>query len=117
LIVDPAVIKGGADTLGAALKAAGVFCAPRYIQKPAFECQVFTDRKTYGKSQCPWSCRERDGGGPVVYDPQEYPGTMKGLERVVVLPWSEFYTGEHVSFIADAVRTAVAQLGGSGRRA
>ena len=117
LIVDPSVIKGGADALGAALKANGVFCAPRYIQKPAFQCQLFTDRKTYGKSQCPWSCRERDGGGPVVYDAADYPGTMKGLERVVVLPWSEFYTAEHVEFIAGAVRQAVAGLAGRGARA
>ena len=117
LTVDPAVIKGGADALGAALKAAGVFCAPRYIQKPAFMCQVFTDRKTYGKSQCPWSCRLREGGSDVVYDPAQYPGTMRGLERVVVLPWSEFYTERHVAFIAGAVRKAVADLTGKGAKA
>jgi dTDP-4-amino-4,6-dideoxygalactose transaminase len=111
LIVDPAAVRGGADALGAALKARGVFCAPRYIQKPAFECQVFTERKTYGKSRCPYSCRERDGGGAVVYDAAEYPGTRQGLERVVVLPWSEFYTDEHVDFIAGAVRAAMAELG------
>jgi hypothetical protein len=35
---------------------------------------------------------------------------MQGLERVVVLPWSEFYTDEHVAFIAAAVRNAVTQL-------
>jgi perosamine synthetase len=115
LLVDPAVIAGGADALGAALKAAGVFCAPRYIQKPAFECQVFTDRKTYGKSQCPFSCRERAGGAPVVYDARDYPGTMQGLERVVVLPWNEFYTAQHVAFIAAAVRSAVERLSGGGR--
>jgi perosamine synthetase len=111
LIVDPAAVRGGADALGTALKARGVFCAPRYIQKPAFECQVFTERKTYGKSRCPYSCRERDGGGAVVYDAAEYPGTRQGLERVVVLPWSEFYTDEHVDFIAGAVRAAMAELG------
>ncbi|MGH7341657.1 MAG: DegT/DnrJ/EryC1/StrS family aminotransferase, partial [Candidatus Rokuibacteriota bacterium] len=80
LVVDPVVVRGGADALGAALKAQGVFCAPRYIQKPAFECQVFTERKTYGKSQCPYSCREREGGGRIVYDAAEYPGTLAGLE-------------------------------------
>lgn len=110
LIVDPGVIAGGADALGAALKANGVFCAPRYIQKPAFQCQVLSERKTYGQSRCPFSCREQLGGPPVVYDPAEYPGTMQGLERVVVLPWNEFYTDEHVAFIAEAVRDAVAQL-------
>ena len=110
LSVDPDVIAGGADALGAALKDAGVFCAPRYIQKPAFLCRVFTERHTYGESRCPFSCRERAGGGPVVYDPAEYPGTMRGLERVVVLPWNERYTDDHVDFIADAVTAAVSRL-------
>jgi perosamine synthetase len=110
LHVDPDVIAGGADALGAALKAAGVFCAPRYIQKPAFLCRVFTERRTYGESRCPYSCRERAGGGAVVYDPTEYPGTMRGLERVVVLPWNERYTDEHVDFIADTVQAAVRGL-------
>ncbi len=117
LIVDPAVVDGGADALGAALKAAGVFCAPRYIQKPAFQCQLFTERKTYGKSRCPWSCRERDGGGAVTYDAADYPGTTQGLERVVVLPWSEFYGDEHVDFLAAAVRDAVLQLAATRRTA
>lgn len=110
LIVDPAVIHGGSDALGAALKASGVFCAPRYIQKPAFECEVFAKRKTFGKSQFPYSHREREDGTKIVYDAAEYPGTVRGLERVVVLPWNEFYTDEHVAFIADAVQNAVTEL-------
>jgi len=110
LIVDPEVVIGGADALGAALKASGVFCAPRYIQKPAFLCQVFAERKTFGQSQFPYSYREQTDGTSVVYDPREYPGTMTGLERVVVLPWNEFYTDEHVAFIAAAVKRAVAEL-------
>ena len=110
LIVDPAVVEGGSDALGAALKANGVFCAPRYIQKPAFQCQVFTDRKTFGKSQFPYSHREREDGTKIVYDAAEYPGTMQGLERVVVLPWNERYTDEHVHFIARTVQAAVATL-------
>jgi perosamine synthetase len=117
LIVDPAVIEGGSDALGAALKANGVFCAPRYIQKPAFQCQVFTDRKTFGKSQFPYSHREREDGTKIVYDPAEYPGTMQGLERVVVLPWNELYTDEHVHFIARAVQAAVAKLAARPRAA
>jgi perosamine synthetase len=110
LIVDPAVVCGGADALGAALKANGVFCAPRYIQKPAFQCRVFTERKTFGQSQHPYTYRERLDGTKIVYDPADYPGTMQGLERVVVLPWSEFYTDEHVEFIAAAAHDAIRQL-------
>jgi dTDP-4-amino-4,6-dideoxygalactose transaminase len=110
LIVDPSVIQGGSDALGNALKQNGVFCAPRYIQKPAFECEVFTKRKTFGKSQFPYSHREKEDGTKIVYDAKEYPGTVRGLERVVVLPWNEFYTDEHVAFIATAVENAVAGL-------
>ena len=105
LVVDPAVVKGGADALGAGLKAQGIFCVPRYIQKPAFECQVFADRKTFGKSTVPYASR-----ADVKYDAAEYPGTMQGLERVVVLPWNEAYTEEHVSFIARAVESTVRRL-------
>ena len=104
------MIGGGADALGARLKAAGVFCAPRYIQKPAFECQVLRDRKTYGASRCPYSCRERQDGTSITYDAADYPGTMQGLERVLVLPWNEAYTDEHVAFIDSAVRTAALEL-------
>jgi len=110
LLVDPEVIEGGADALGGVLKAQGVFCAPRYIQKPAFMCQMFTERKTFGTSQYPWASRVRDGGSDVVYDPADYPDTLRALERVVVLPWNEFYTDEHVGFIARAVRAAVDAL-------
>ena len=35
---------------------------------------------------------------------------MRALERVVVLPWNEFYTDAHVDFVAAAVRTAVRSL-------
>lgn len=110
LIVDPEVIEGGADALGGALKAQGVFCAPRYIQKPAFLCQVFTERKTFGRSAHPWTLRVREGGSDVTYDPADHPNTMRGLERVVVLPWNEFYTDAHVEFVAGAVRAAVQRL-------
>lgn len=112
LIVDPAVVPGGADALGARLKARGIFCAPRYIQKPAFECRVLRERKTYGLSRCPYSCRERQDGRTITYDGAEYPGTQRGLECVLVLPWNEFYTAAHVAFIADAIRADVAVLTG-----
>jgi perosamine synthetase len=107
LIVDPDVIPGGADALGATLKARGVFCIPRYIQKPAFECQVLRERKTYGASRCPYTCRERQDGTAIAYRSAEYPGALQGLQRVLVLPWNEAYTDAHVELIADVVRSGV----------
>ncbi len=107
LIVDPAVIEGGADALGAALGARGIRCAPRYIRKPAFLCRLFVERKTFGRSGYPWTLPVRTGGADVTYDPADHPDTMRGLERVVVLPWNECYGDEHVDSIAAAVRAAV----------
>lgn len=110
LTVDPKVIQGGSDALGKALKELGIMSAPRYIQKPAFECEVMAAQNTYGKSRSPYSDREAQDGARIVYDRKEYPGTIEGLERVVVLPWNEKYTADHVRYIADAVRSAVESL-------
>ncbi|HKQ70982.1 MAG TPA: DegT/DnrJ/EryC1/StrS family aminotransferase [Polyangiaceae bacterium] len=110
LRVDPRAIRGGADAIGQKLRDRGVFCAPRYIQKPAFECEVLRDRNTFGKSHFPYEGEHRKGEPPVVYDIADTPGTAEGLATVVVLPWNEKYTKEHVDYIAQAIRQASAEL-------
>jgi dTDP-4-amino-4,6-dideoxygalactose transaminase len=110
LRIDPGVISGGADAFGQKLREAGVFCAPRYIQKPAFECQVLRDRNTFGNSHFPYEGDHRRGDPPVVYDIADTPGTKEGLATVVVLPWNEKYTREHVEYIAGAIRGASIEL-------
>ena len=40
----------------------------------------------------------------------ETPGTVEALARVVVLPWNERYTDEHVDFIAGVIRDAQREL-------
>jgi dTDP-4-amino-4,6-dideoxygalactose transaminase len=109
LSVDPRRIAGGADALGRQLKTLGIASLPRYIKKPAFECRVFVERRTFGSSACPFSCAARERRS-IEYDIRDYPGAKQGLERVVVLPWNEFYTDEHVDRIAAAVRSAVESL-------
>jgi dTDP-4-amino-4,6-dideoxygalactose transaminase len=107
LMVDPAEVPGGSVALGAKLKARGIFNAPRYIQKPAFQCAVFRDRATFGSSGWPFTLADP---AALDYDPARFPGTFRALEQVLVLPWNERYTGEHVAFVADAVREAVREL-------
>lgn len=107
LNVDENVIAGGAVGLGGKLREHGIACAPRYIQKPAFRCQVFRDQVTFGNSQWPFSLARPEA---VNYDESLFPGTFQALEQILVLPWNEKYTQEHVDFIADAVRTAAAEL-------
>lgn len=106
LRVDEKVIEGGAVGLAAALKDKGVMCVPRYIQKPAFRCQVFRDQVTFGKSRWPFTLARPEA---VDYSQDRFPGTFDALQHVVVLPWNEKYTQEHVDYIAENVREAVAQ--------
>ncbi len=107
LNIDAAVIKGGAVGLGAALREKGIACAPRYIQKPAFECQVIRDQVTFGTSRWPFSLARPEA---VDYSREKFEGTYKALQHVLVLPFNECYTDEHVEYLADAIREAVASV-------
>jgi hypothetical protein len=109
LRVDGDVIPGGSPALGKALGEMGIFSAPRYIQKPAFMCQVFRDQKTFGTSSWPFTLASEDA---LDYDPSRFPGTFSGLDGILVLPWNEKYTDEHVNFIGGAILESVDRLKG-----
>jgi len=107
LTVDGKMIRDGAVGLGKALKEYGIASAPRYIQKPAFMCEIFQKRRTFGNSQFPFTLARAEG---VDYSKAKFPMTFKALEDVLVLPWNERYTQEHLEFIADAIKESVEQL-------
>lgn len=111
LRIDTGIIRGGADAFGALLKEAGIFSAPRYIQKLAFECEVLRDQRTFGASRFPFVGEHRKGDAPVVYDLRDTPGAVEALAGVVVLPWNERYTQDHVDAIAGAIRETAGALG------
>jgi perosamine synthetase len=108
LRVDGKVIPGGAMGLARLLKEKGIASAPRYIQKPAFLCEVFQKQKTFGGSRFPFTLARPEA---LNYEHSRFPGTFEALEGVLVLPWNERYTDEHVDYIADAIREAVQQTG------
>jgi dTDP-4-amino-4,6-dideoxygalactose transaminase len=105
--IDASLIPGGAVALGAELRERGIACAPRYIQKPAFRCQIFRDQQTFGNSRFPFTHARPEA---LDYSPEQFPGTFSALERVLVLPWNERYELTHVRYIAEAVRSAVNEL-------
>jgi perosamine synthetase len=107
LRVDANVIRGGSPELGRRLKARGIASAPRYIQKPAFQCEVFRDQRTFGNSRWPFTQARPEA---VDYAPRRFPGTFKALEDVLVLPWNERYTHTIVDALAGEIRAAVAEL-------
>ena len=109
LMVDPNVISGGANALGARLRDDGIACAPRYIQKPAFECQVLAEQRTFGNSRFPFSEARAEA---VDYDPERFPGCYEGLANILVLPWNEQLVTTHVDFVADSILSAVSYLTG-----
>ena len=106
-------VPGGAVAFGKQLRERDVACAPRYIVKPAFECEVLKDHRAFGKSGFPWVGEHRKGEPEVVYDRRDTPGTVDGLDHVVVLPINERYTKVHVEQVAQAIREAAGALVGA----
>jgi dTDP-4-amino-4,6-dideoxygalactose transaminase len=107
LHVDGDRFEGGIDGLAKGLRDRDIVCAPRYIQKPAFECQVIRDQVTFGKSRFPWTLARPEA---VDYSREKFPGTYAALASVLVLPLNERYTLEHVAYVTDAIRDAAQQL-------
>jgi perosamine synthetase len=113
IFVDENEIPGGAVAIGAFLRERfGLMSSPRYIQKPAFECEVFRERRTFGHSRFPFEGPHRAGLPPIEYRREEFEGTLQGLSRVLVLPWNEHYNDRHLDYIAAALHGAVAHLRG-----
>jgi len=109
LMVDKDIVEGGALGLAKALKGYEIASAPRYIQKPAFMCEIFREQRTFGSSRWPFTLARPEA---VDYDAARYPGVFAGLESVLVLPWNERYTDEHVDYLADSLHEAVGRLSG-----
>lgn len=107
LNVDASVIPGGTVALGNLLRARGIGCAPRYIQKPAFQCQIFRDQVTFGSSRWPFTLASENA---LDYSPERFPGTFAALDQVLVLPWNERFTFDDVLFIAESIRESIAEL-------
>ncbi|HYO25031.1 MAG TPA: DegT/DnrJ/EryC1/StrS family aminotransferase [Lacipirellulaceae bacterium] len=107
LRVDGNQFEGGIDGLARGLRERDILCAPRYIQKPAFECQVIRDQRTFGNSRFPFTLARPEA---VDYSPAKVPGTYDALASVLVLPLNERYTLEHVAYVTEAIRDAALQL-------
>jgi dTDP-4-amino-4,6-dideoxygalactose transaminase len=104
LIVDTDVLPGGVDRISAGFRVRGVGAAPRYIGKPAFRCGVFADQRTFGSSSWPFSLARPEA---VDYSAERFPGTFAFLDSVVVVPWNEKFTEEHVDLLVESVHDAL----------
>jgi dTDP-4-amino-4,6-dideoxygalactose transaminase len=99
--------SGGVGTLAKELRDRGIAAMPRYIQKPAFACAVFSEQRTFGNSHFPFTLARPEA---VDYSAARFPGTYAALNGIIVLPWNDRYTDDHVDYIAHSIRDAVASL-------
>ncbi|MGE0142707.1 MAG: DegT/DnrJ/EryC1/StrS family aminotransferase [Planctomycetota bacterium] len=106
LRIDPRRIPGGATALGVRLSNRGIGNAPHYIRQPAFECAVFVDRAKFLVMRNAFGSNLH---GPLG-DRTSHPGTYAALDAMLVLPWNEHYTDEHVDAIARAIRECVREI-------
>lgn len=110
LDIDSQVLGFDVAELANRLKEFGIASAPRYIQKPAFRCQVLRDGVTFGNSHFPYSDAQLAVGKNENWWKKEYPGSYQALSRVLVLPWNEFYTEKHVDYIAQKISISIQNL-------
>lgn len=90
------------------LRERDVVAVPRYIQKPAFMCRVFQERRTFGSSGYPFMLARPEA---IDYRPERFPGTFAALERVLVIPWNDRYADDDVRHVADSIVWALGQVG------
>jgi dTDP-4-amino-4,6-dideoxygalactose transaminase len=107
LRIDSGVIPGGAVALGAHLRQRGIAAAPRYIQKPAFECEVFRRQRTFGESRWPFPLARPEA---LDYSRSRFPGVYEALDGILVLPWNERFEPEHLDFLAESIHEAAGLL-------
>ena len=108
--VDAKVIPGGATALGKRMQGDGVACAPRYIQKPAFECALFRDWHGSPVTALPLQHNPRRAQPMPLFRRERYPGAVQALDEVVVLPINERYEAAHIAHVAAVIRNGVQVL-------
>jgi dTDP-4-amino-4,6-dideoxygalactose transaminase len=112
LRVDGSVIPGGPSALAGALREYDVASAPRYIQKPAFRCELFAEQRTFGSSRYPFTLARPEA---VDYAAERFPGVFDALDAMLVLPFNERYEEGHVDYLAAAIADGVESLAGATR--
>jgi perosamine synthetase len=103
LWIDEAIIPDGPDGLASRLSDYDIASAPRYVRKPAFQCRVFSDQRTFGESRWPFSLARSEA---VDYDEGLFPGTFAALAAMLVLPFNERYTPEHAEYLVEKLGRA-----------
>jgi len=83
-----------------ALTAEGIEAHPGYIPYPIYRYDLL--RKTYGTSECPYSCSRY--GKRLEYNEGLCPNAERACKESLFLPWDEKYTEDNIQDIAKGIR-------------
>jgi len=98
---DPDVLDVTAPRFQAALAAEGIPCQVGFMVRTLLDYTFIKERRTYGRSQCPWVCPMARPG--IAYREDEYPGARKAVTEPVVIHWNEGIAADDVRDIAAAL--------------
>jgi len=99
--IDTLEFKAGLNEIAEALRAEGIPASAGYIGIPLYKTLVFTERRGYGGTCCPWCCPMYDGD--VKYGEGLCPEAERILSQLVTLPCNEYFTKEDVEDISTAL--------------
>jgi hypothetical protein len=68
---------------------------------------VIRNQVTFGTSRWPFTLARPEATD---YSRSRFTGTWNALEHVLVLPWNEKYTDEHIEYLSTRIRNAVSSL-------
>lgn len=101
LKIEPSKFNASLSDIAKAITAEGIPTGTGYIGKPIYMAPVFTEKRGYGRSKCPWTCPLY--GRDISYGEGLCPKAEETLNRLLTLPCNEYFTEEDVEDIAKAV--------------
>ena len=101
ILIDNVRFPDGPDGFARELRAEGIVSTPRYVKKPAFQTEVIAQHRTFGTSRYPFTLARPEA---VDYAPSRFPGAFVILSSVLVLPWNERLTDDHLDHIGDQIQ-------------
>jgi len=101
LKLELSMFKAPLSDIAKAITAEGVPAGTGYIGKPIYMAPLFTEKRGYGGSKCPWMCPLY--GKDVHYGEGLCPRAEETLNALLTLPCNEYFTEEDVEDVAKAV--------------
>ena len=101
LWVDERVVDISPRDFCAALAAEGIPCQVGFMVRTMLDYTFMRERRTYGRSQCPWSCPHSRPG--IEYREEDLQGARAAVSEPILIHWNEGIGPSDVDDVAAAV--------------